>query len=340
LNVERHILLDAQRLLNQMAVRGDLRLSPLDGGKNNRVYLVKVNNQKYLFKKYFSHPRDPRDRLGTEFSFSSFLWRSGIRQIPEPLTMAPDCRCALFEFVDGRTLQDDEISEPHVVKAMEFLRDINREKDSIAARKLSKASDACFSIADHLACVDKRIRGLEAIPVNSDITLMAQRFVEGTLAVYWKSARETILNRLKMAAISQYHPLDWDERYLSPSDFGFHNVLLDNRGQLRFIDFEYAGWDDLAKTICDFFCQVQVPVPLRYLSRVEHEISRFCPSAERIFDRVRLLLPAHRIKWCGIIMNEFLEIGAKRRTFAFETKKSENLAKKLAQASAYFKNRC
>ena len=49
---------------------------------------------------------------------------------------------------------------------------------------------------------------------------------------------------------------------LSPSDFGFHNALLDDEGKLTFLDFEYAGRDDPAKLVSDFFCQPEVPVPL------------------------------------------------------------------------------
>ena len=61
------------------------------------------------------------------------------------------------------------------------------------------------------------------------------------------------------------HPLDTQESVLSPSDFGFHNALLGPDGKLCFIDFEYAGWDDPAKLICDFFCQPQTPVPQAHL---------------------------------------------------------------------------
>ena len=31
--------------------------------------------------------------------------------------------------------------------------------------------------------------------------------------------------------------------------------------KLRFLDFEYAGWDDPAKLIGDFFCQPAIPAP-------------------------------------------------------------------------------
>jgi hypothetical protein len=38
---------------------------------------------------------------------------------------------------------------------------------------------------------------------------------------------------------------------LSPSDFGFHNAF-QTRDGLKFIDFEYFGWDDPVKLTCDF----------------------------------------------------------------------------------------
>ena len=55
-----------------------------------------------------------------------------------------------------------------------------------------------------------------------------------------------------------------DDCCLSPSDFGFHNALVDDDGQVTFLDFEYAGRDDPAKLVSDFFCQPEIPVPLDY----------------------------------------------------------------------------
>ena len=40
-------------------------------------------------------------------------------------------------------------------------------------------------------------------------------------------------------------------RSLSPSDFGFHNALLEADGRLTFVDFEYFGWDDPVKIVAD-----------------------------------------------------------------------------------------
>ena len=39
---------------------------------------------------------------------------------------------------------------------------------------------------------------------------------------------------------------------LSPSDFGFHNAILKESGDLVFLDFEYFGRDDPVKLMADF----------------------------------------------------------------------------------------
>src|SRR5581483_2047702 len=107
-------------------------------------------------------------------------------------------------------------------------------------------------------------------------------------------------------------------RCISPSDFGFHNALLKPDGKLCFIDFEYAGWDDPAKTVCDFFCQPSVPVDRKHLGRFVEGIIPGFQDPERLEQRIRALLPVYGIKWCCILLNEFLPVGKARRRFASE----------------------
>ena len=57
---------------------------PLSGGANNRVFRVEAASGVALLKSYFRHPDDPRDRLGTEWAFTSFAWDNGVRCIPRP----------------------------------------------------------------------------------------------------------------------------------------------------------------------------------------------------------------------------------------------------------------
>jgi hypothetical protein len=108
-----------------------------------------------------------------------------------------------------------------------------------------------------------------------------------------------------------------EERCLSPSDFGFHNAIVEQVGgrgeRLRFIDFEYAGWDDPAKTACDFACQVQVPVALELAAVFAREIAG---EDHSVTHRIDLLLPVYRIKWCCILLSRLSGVGDARRAFS------------------------
>jgi hypothetical protein len=110
-------------------------------------------------------------------------------------------------------------------------------------------------------------------------------------------------------------------------------------GRLRFLDFEYAGWDDLAKTVADFFCQVAVPIPAGYWNLVLDALAAGLAAPQRFRARVGLLLPVYRVKWCCIVLNEFVRVGGCRRRFAgtdLEAKKAAQLqkARRLLQQPA------
>jgi hypothetical protein len=57
------------KLIKEMGLFGDVTLERLSGGRNNQVFKMMTDGQKFLLKSYFVHPDDPRDRLGNEFSF-------------------------------------------------------------------------------------------------------------------------------------------------------------------------------------------------------------------------------------------------------------------------------
>jgi hypothetical protein len=152
---------------------------------------------------------------------------------------------------------------------------------------------------------------LATIAPESDLHREAQKLVATRLMPAWNGVRAVV-------AAGGY-PLDASlaigSRVLSPSDFGFHNCLVTASG-LKFIDFEYAGWDDPAKTVCDFFCQPSVPVPMEQLKTFS--AVRDLPSweARALAHRIELLMPVYEVKWVCIMLNEFLPSGNRRRIFA------------------------
>jgi hypothetical protein len=286
------------------------------GGGNNKVFAIQAQDNKYLAKAYFSNPADKRDRLGNEYAFLSYALSINISCVPKSIFSNSVEKIALYEFVEGRKLVSTELTPLHVMKAACFINELNAKANgntgsSEQALQLPVASEACFSVDQHFSLIDRRINILKNLPVDSNVDHEALAFV-AELDTVWQQLKNEILTESESVVTE----LTQEDRCISPSDFGFHNALLRNTGDICFIDFEYAGWDDPAKMIGDFFSQPEVPVSLEYFDDFVNQALSYTPNKEILTARAHLLLPLFQIKWCCIILNEFLPVAAKRRRFA------------------------
>jgi hypothetical protein len=309
---------DLKDQVKALAARAGLgvaqKIERLAGGANNRVFrLTTTSGNEAVLKAYFRHPDDPRDRLGVEFAFARYAWTAGVRCLPQPLAYDDPSGLGLFEYVRGRRLLPEEVDEAAIDQALRFFTALNESRHGSDAARLPLASEACFSVEDHLACVRRRLERLTTLPVCTDLESEARTLVQGNLIPAWNEIE---------AEVRRAQPLGRDvqlaqaERVLSPSDFGYHNALLAEDGRLRFLDFEYAGWDDPVKLVCDFFCQPAVPAPPAAFARFARTIATVLPRPEVFLARTNLLLPVYQTKWCCILLNEFLPAGHRRRQFA------------------------
>jgi hypothetical protein len=303
----------AEPVLAQAGVTGPFRLEPITGGGNNRVFRVESDGAPVVLKAYFRHPDDPRDRLRADFGFSAFAWGVGARSLPQPLASHREAGMAVFEFVAGQKLTLGEVTAAHVVEAAAFVRSVNEHRADPRASTLPDASEACFTISDHLAYVTRRLDRLRGIDVSTPIGRDAATIVDRRMRPAWERVAASVR---ASAQDGVDEPLDASDRCLSPSDFGFHNAILAADHRLRFLDFEYAGWDDPAKMACDFFCQPAVPVPRELLSGFVAAVSPLWRDPAAFARRAALLLPVYGLKWCCIMLNEFLPAADSRRTFA------------------------
>jgi hypothetical protein len=208
------------------------------------------------------------------------------------------------------------VTVEHVDQAIDFYQELNRHKDDALARTLPRASEACFTLDEHLACVAMRIERLEALEDSTPEGGEASRLVHEALIPAWQQIRDRTLSKAAEWGMMPNEPLPRQDERLSPSDFGFHNAILASDGRLRFIDFEYAGWDDPAKTICDFLCQPAVPVPGTFADHFAAAVASDLSDPEWHLRRVALLRDVYRVKWCCIMLNEFLPVDRQRRRFA------------------------
>lgn len=307
----------------------DYAIEPLVGGRNNRTYVLTTSDRRrYLLKWYFYNHLDERDRLEAEYASSLFCRRFSINAAPAPLARDDSARLGLYEYFERDGSSPVEAAREHVGQALEFVRAWQRYRTTPEALALRSASEACFSLKDHRDCVGRRLSRLSDASLGRGAN---PRFVEfiNRVGPVW----QTIAARLEAEGASSFeNALDLVDRCVSPSDFGFHNALVAVDGRLRFFDFEYAGWDDPAKLLCDFFCQVEVPVPLEFAPWFATSLAADYANPAEFLARAELLFPAYRLKWCAIVLNDFLLPGAARRSFGHAPPSPERLAAQLAKA--------
>jgi len=288
----------ALSLLTQVGKPAHSSLMALAGGRNNRVWRVDCGSEAFLLKNYFWSESDPRDRLGQEWAFLDFLQSIGSRKAPAPLAKNPSTRFALLEFISGSPPQD--IGESDILDAAEFFAEMNARP--AFAKNLPPVSEACFSIQAHLETTAARIDRLQQIQSTSEEHEQAVLFIRGTLLPLWHELRKRIEALPDSARRETLPP---SERCLSPSDFGFHNALRQSDATLRYVDFEYAGWDDPAKTLVDFTNQPDRLLPENLAALFLEKTIPLFPNPAALHKRLALLTPLYQIKWACICLNAF-----------------------------------
>jgi len=301
------------RLLN----RNVTGLERIGGGRNSRVYKVGADGpERFALKIYFRHAGDPRNRLATEYGSFSYLWSRGFREIPQPMAADPKLGWAVYRYVEGDKIPPGHAGNAEVAVAADFLgrlRDLSREAGS---RNLGAASEAFFALNQVVDSVRGRLSRLDGAPGETAIYADLRAFLEQEFkpflekAVLWSEARVTA------AGGSVARELDWSERTLSPSDFGFHNALRQPDGRIIFLDFEYFGWDDPAKMIADFLLHPAMQLSSDAKKTFASALFRRFSDWPGLLGRVESVYPLFGLKWCMIILNEFLPEALLRRHFA------------------------
>ena len=280
-------------------------------GRNSEVSLLSNGDGRWILKHYYQHGSDKRDRIGTEFGFLKFLKNAGVLGVAQPLAMDRASHRALYSFLPGK--RPAAITSGLVAQSASFIVNINRVRTSADSLALPSAADACFSLNNHLDLVETRIGRISAVRPESDLELEAYQFVQQHLEPFWLRFKNKLAHDFSFSQLTEHLP--FGSRIISPSDLGFHNTL-EEEGNLSFVDFEYAGWDDPVKLICDFICQPELPVSLDQGRQFMEALLQSLQQPDAVRHRVECLLPAHRLKWCCILLNEFSIEDRQRRLHA------------------------
>lgn len=274
-------------------------LRRVTGGGNSRVHQACFTGGAAAVKGYPARGADGRDRQGAERAALEFLARHGVRNVPALLAADPSANLSVIGWIDGRPVGAAGAGD--IDAALAFLGTLHGLRGAEGAHALPFASEACLSPAKVIAQIERRrdrLRAVEGAPLG-----FLDREMAPVLSASAAHAR-AVYAGLGLASDAD---LPAALRTLSPSDFGFHNAVRRGDGTLAFLDFEYFGWDDPVKATADFLLHPGMALDNGLKARFRAGAEALYGRGEPAFaGRLRASIPLYALRWCMILLNEFL----------------------------------
>lgn len=282
------------------------------GGGNNRIFRIEgAAGQTFALKVYFAEDGGGVKRLRAEYNGLEFLWRNGIRRIPEPIAHDTHNDCALYSWINGTAVGEPRPAD--VDATLDFMAALKQASLDPAAPSLASAREACLSASELVGQIRQRRERLDrAAQSHTDLSKFLFTEFDEALVVLVEAARRGYASRA--ADISADLPRV--NQTLSPADFGFHNTLRQEDGSLVFLDFEYFGWDDPVKLSSEFLLHPGMNLDDELRERFSNGTDRLFGGELGFSQRLEALFPLYGLRWATIALNEFMSDDWARRSYA------------------------
>jgi hypothetical protein len=313
-------------IVNRLIKSSSVSISKVLVGGNSRVFRAEADNGAIVCIKIY--PEDEfHDRLGSEFGATAALLELGQKYTPKPLVKDEVLGVGIYEWIDGNPVERP--SRQDLISTLNFLSYLQDVRTSHLFVDTGFASAACLCGKD----IERQIRNrLHQFVLPRMLYPELDQFIEKKFWPAFESLLEVAITTWPKS--SEFNvPLDRSKQALSPSDFGFHNIIRRHDGSLSFIDFEYFGWDDPVKLMSDFILH-------QGMSLSDEQKLFWLKSALDIYGsscvaRLVVCAPLYGLIWCLIILNDFRsEIWHRRliADYSREENKREILARQLHRA--------
>ena len=283
----------------EKSVSGSYTIHKIVGRSNSQIFKI-VNDEKTLaLKIYPSHKLDKRNRLLVEFDSLNFLHRNGVINTPKPFKKSENLNIALYQWIDGS--MSSKVQELEVYDSLNFIKTLKQLSKSKIVLPSQLASESCLSISELLFQIDRRLTRLNKLKN------------EPTLQKFLNNEFRPLFSQLNSEIKSNWN-FDWqyDEslkkkfQLLSPSDFGFHNAIHSINKGIIYIDFEYFGWDDPVKLTSDFMWHAGMKISNEAKIVWLKGMKTLFSDDLNFNSRFKLCHPLYGLRWCMILLNEFL----------------------------------
>ncbi len=274
-------------------------IAPLEGGANNHLFRCRGPSRELVIKRYREENFTASvSRRAAEVTFLKYATECAPKFTPELIAVHDKHEMIAISAINGMSYAAGQpIPAESIGAAVEFYRLLNKDRHHVSNYPI-RAREAFLSIGAHLRNVEGRISRLEVGHLPGEMQPNAQAILTQLLQRIDAVRTEA---RIAIAAGDLDDAIDPQNLQISPGDFGFHNALLVDRSPV-FFDFEYAGSDDPAKTLADFFLQPSRPIDRRKVDALMTTMAINIPI-ELLRRRVRMLSRILELKWATIILS-------------------------------------
>ena len=277
--------------LGKDAIAADFTQFP--GGANNLVFSCEMPSRKIVIKAY----PQIADRFQAEADFLIYANQVAPDYVPRVYEVDPARRLLIMEHLEGARFESGAVERVDVERASAFLASLNRDPAAATKHIRLPAAEGFLKLSQHAENVGARVGELDFVHLPQPYRQAAQALISETKNG-WSKVRQDLEAQLAASAIPDELPVA--HLCVSPSDFGFHNAIRCKDG-IKFYDFEFAGWDDPAKTLADFFLQPRIPVSRDY-EPVFRPALTHALSHRALNRRAQALRPVLHLKWVTIVL--------------------------------------
>jgi hypothetical protein len=218
-----------------------IKIKNIPSSYNSKLLKVSLSNKNYVVKLF-----SKKNRLNfiREVFFLTNL--RNLKNIPKIISYDYNKKTLVLSYLSGKKIRKDQ--GKYLPQIFYFLRKIQVKKNKyVNKNKIIKSKEGCYCLLDHLKNSKMKINEIKK----------NKQFMKNSNFLNFIKKLDNTYNLNEKNILKKYTKNNLKKEFnikkliLSPSDFGFNNILLKSK-KLFFLDFEYSGLDDPCKLCFDF----------------------------------------------------------------------------------------
>lgn len=273
---------------------------PAAGGRNSRIYRAEEGGRVFALKFYRPDTEGKRERFEAETSALELFEKNGIQTTARLIAKDKVNNCVLMEWLEGERV--DYYGAKELKALAEFIEAAHKIVLKGGYQQIRRATEASLNGGEILRQINLRLSRLE--PSKKQYPELAN-FIDKEFAPAFNEISGWSQKQYKDSGLNFSEDISLKQQTLSVVDLGFHNVLRKGN-KFYFLDFEFFGWDDPVKLVAD---TLQHPGMMLDSEKKQILFSHFIKifnSDKTFLARLRSLYPLFGLKWCMIMLNQFL----------------------------------